>query len=173
VERWPSGTVWGVLWDLALSDVPALDRYEGVASGLQVARPRHPTVAAPEIHQGPPHPALGRDRLLRLVERWPSGTVWGVLWDLALSDVPALDRYEGVASGLYVALVAVEGGHVAQGQVPQHAPDRSRGPALHRGVALRLRSSGSPVPLYFAYGSNMDRAAMARRCPASRVITPS
>jgi hypothetical protein len=26
------------------------------------------------------------------------------------------------------------------------------------------------VPLYFAYGSNMDRAAMARRCPASRVI---
>ncbi|TGN37517.1 gamma-glutamylcyclotransferase, partial [Klebsiella oxytoca] len=26
----------------------------------------------------------------------------GVLWELALSDVPALDRYEGVAGGLYV-----------------------------------------------------------------------
>lgn len=26
------------------------------------------------------------------------------------------------------------------------------------------------MPLYFAYGSNMDRAAMAARCPASRAI---
>jgi gamma-glutamylcyclotransferase (GGCT)/AIG2-like uncharacterized protein YtfP len=26
------------------------------------------------------------------------------------------------------------------------------------------------VPLYFAYGSNMDTAAMARRCPASRPL---
>ena len=36
------------------------------------------------------------------VVRDPRGTVWGLLWDLALADVPALDRYEGVASGLYV-----------------------------------------------------------------------
>jgi len=28
-------------------------------------------------------------------------TVHGVLWDLALSDVSALDRYEGVGRGLY------------------------------------------------------------------------
>jgi hypothetical protein len=28
--------------------------------------------------------------------------VHGVLWDLALSDIPALDRYEGVSKGLYV-----------------------------------------------------------------------
>ena len=51
---------------------------------------------------------LNRHRLVIMregyasVERFPTGTVWGVLWDLALSDVPALDRYEGVASGLYV-----------------------------------------------------------------------
>ncbi|MGU3540344.1 gamma-glutamylcyclotransferase family protein [Methylobacterium sp. A54F] len=36
------------------------------------------------------------------VVRDPTRTVWGVLWDLALSDVPALDRYEGVSGGLYV-----------------------------------------------------------------------
>ncbi len=36
------------------------------------------------------------------VMRAPSRTVWGVLWELALDDVPALDRYEGVAGGLYV-----------------------------------------------------------------------
>ena len=40
-------------------------------------------------------------------------TVWGVLWELALADVPALDRYEGVAGGLYVKAsqpVATAGG---------------------------------------------------------------
>ncbi|CAA2104373.1 hypothetical protein MBUL_02673 [Methylobacterium bullatum] len=35
------------------------------------------------------------------VVRAPASTVWGVLWDLALADVPALDRYEGVAGRLY------------------------------------------------------------------------
>ena len=27
--------------------------------------------------------------------------VWGVVWDLALADVPALDRYESLSTGLY------------------------------------------------------------------------
>jgi gamma-glutamylcyclotransferase (GGCT)/AIG2-like uncharacterized protein YtfP len=36
------------------------------------------------------------------VVRDPRRQVWGMLWDLALADVPALDRYEGVAGGLYV-----------------------------------------------------------------------
>ena len=35
------------------------------------------------------------------VLRDPRRTVWGVLWDLALADIPALDRYEGVGGGLY------------------------------------------------------------------------
>lgn len=29
------------------------------------------------------------------------------------------------------------------------------------------------MPLYFAYGSNMDRAAMAERCPDARVVGPA
>jgi len=29
------------------------------------------------------------------------------------------------------------------------------------------------MPLYFAYGSNMNRAAMRRRCPAARAIGPA
>lgn len=36
------------------------------------------------------------------VVRDPRATVWGMVWDLSLSDIPALDRYEGVAGGLYV-----------------------------------------------------------------------
>ena len=35
------------------------------------------------------------------IVRDPRRTVWGLLWDLALADVPALDRYEGMAEGLY------------------------------------------------------------------------
>lgn len=47
------------------------------------------------------------------VMRDPRATVWGVLWELALADVPALDRYEGVAAGLYTKAyqpVTTEGG---------------------------------------------------------------
>jgi cation transport regulator ChaC len=29
------------------------------------------------------------------------------------------------------------------------------------------------MPLYFAYGSNMDRAAMRRRCPGARAVGPA
>lgn len=35
------------------------------------------------------------------VVRDPRRTVHGLLWDLALADVPALDRYEGTAGRLY------------------------------------------------------------------------
>lgn len=31
----------------------------------------------------------------------PGRLVHGVLWELALDDIPALDRYEGVSGGLY------------------------------------------------------------------------
>jgi hypothetical protein len=50
---------------------------------------------------------LERHRLQVMREGWltaapdPRSAVHGVLWDLALSDVAALDRYEGLAQGLY------------------------------------------------------------------------
>ena len=62
---------------------------------------------------------LQRHRFVIMREGWasvvrdPTETVWGVLWELALADVPALDRYEGVAGGLYVKAyqpVAAAGG---------------------------------------------------------------
>src|SRR5437588_2854740 len=39
------------------------------------------------------------------VVRDPSTTVHGLLYDLALADVPALDRYEEIARGLYRKVV--------------------------------------------------------------------
>jgi Gamma-glutamyl cyclotransferase, AIG2-like len=50
---------------------------------------------------------LERHRLAVMREGWltavrdPRSAVNGVLWELALSDVPALDRYEGLQQGLY------------------------------------------------------------------------
>src|SRR5688572_22504449 len=39
------------------------------------------------------------------VLRDPRRTVWGLLWNLALADVPALDRYESLHTQLYVKTV--------------------------------------------------------------------
>jgi hypothetical protein len=54
---------------------------------------------------------LPRHRLAVMREGWltaaraPGGRVHGVLWDLALADVAALDRFEGVSGGLYTKAV--------------------------------------------------------------------
>jgi hypothetical protein len=50
---------------------------------------------------------IERHRLAVMREGWltavrsPSSAVHGVLWDLALSDIPALDRHESLSQGLY------------------------------------------------------------------------
>ncbi len=54
---------------------------------------------------------LERHRLAVMREGWltavrtPRAAVHGLLWDLALADVPALDRYEGVPKRLYDKVV--------------------------------------------------------------------
>ena len=66
---------------------------------------------------------LERHRLAVMREGWltavraPSSTVHGVLWDLALSDIAALDRYEGVSQGFYVKLT--------QAIIAERAPKRA------------------------------------------------
>jgi len=53
---------------------------------------------------------LKRHRLVVMREGWLTvvrdarADVHGVLWDLALSDIPALDRFEQVGSGLYAKI---------------------------------------------------------------------
>jgi len=53
---------------------------------------------------------LERHRLAVMREGWltaardPRSAVHGVLWDLALSDVPALDRFEGLPQRLYAKI---------------------------------------------------------------------
>jgi hypothetical protein len=68
----------------------------------------HSAMLARCPHSRPVGPArLMRHRFIVMDEgyasvvRDPQRLVWGVLWDLALADVPALDRYESLSTGLY------------------------------------------------------------------------
>jgi hypothetical protein len=64
----------------------------------------------------PASKAIGIGRLMRhrfivfsegyaSVARHPTGAAWGLLWDLAFSDMPALDRYESLSTGLYTKVI--------------------------------------------------------------------
>ncbi|GJE59837.1 gamma-glutamylcyclotransferase family protein [Methylobacterium trifolii] len=79
----------------------------------------------------------------------PARTVWGVLWDLALADVPALDRYEGVSGGLYVKALQPVGTEAG----------------IKRALIYlgRSRGLGAPRPGYL---ESVLRAAEAAQLPA-------
>lgn len=111
--------------------------------------------AAAMAQRCPRSKVLGRARLMRYrfaimaegyatVERDPRSVVWGVLWDVALSDVRALDAYESVATGLYskiqqtVLLDAAKDGAGVSQQVRAlvYTGRGSRGPGKPAGVPL-------------------------------------
>jgi hypothetical protein len=85
---------------------------------------------------------LARHRLAIMREGWLTAVrdqrsvVHGVLWDLALADVPALDRYEGLPRGLYAKVV--------QPVVAQGGPKRA---LVYFGANA---GSGTPRPDYIA-----------------------
>lgn len=68
------------------------------------------------------------------VVRDPQRAVWGMVWDLALSDVPALDRYESLHTGLYTK--------VLQPIVTEQGPRRAM---VYIG---RSAKPGAPLPGY-------------------------
>jgi gamma-glutamylcyclotransferase (GGCT)/AIG2-like uncharacterized protein YtfP len=68
------------------------------------------------------------------VVRDPQRAVWGMVWDLALADVPALDRYESLSTGLYTKVV--------QPVVTKQGPRRA---VVYLG---RSASPGTPLPGY-------------------------
>jgi hypothetical protein len=68
------------------------------------------------LQRCPASKAVGIGRLMRhrflvfdegyaSVVRGPHRVVGGMVWDLALADVPALDRYESLTTGLYTKVV--------------------------------------------------------------------
>lgn len=68
------------------------------------------------------------------VVRDPQRVVWGMVWELALADIPALDRYESLSTGLYTKVV--------QPVVTEQGPRRA---VVYIG---RSAKSGTPRPGY-------------------------
>ena len=87
------------------------------------------------------------------VARDPRRTVLGLLWDVALADMPALDRYEEVGSGLYtkrqLPVIAGEGPRKALVYLGRNAgPGRPRAGYLE-GVLAAAEAARLP-PAYLA-----------------------
>ena len=79
--------------------------------------------------------------------RDPRGTVHGLLWDLALADMPALDRYEGAAGRLYVKVtqpvVTADGARRALVYVGRGEGGRPR-PGYMQAIVAAARAAGLP-----------------------------
>jgi Gamma-glutamyl cyclotransferase, AIG2-like len=91
--------------------------------------------------------AIMREGFLTVV-RAPRSTVHGLLWDLALADVPALDRYEGLSNGLYAKIlqpVAASGGAKrALVYVGANSGPGAPNPDYMAGVLAAARGAGIP-----------------------------
>ena len=101
---------------------------------------------------------LERHRLAVMREGWltavrdPSSAVHGVLWDLALSDIAALDRYEGLSQGLYAKLT--------QAVIAERGPKRA---------IVYFGANAGPGVLRPAYIAEVLAAAQSWPLPAEGV----
>jgi gamma-glutamylcyclotransferase (GGCT)/AIG2-like uncharacterized protein YtfP len=124
---------------------------------------------------------LGRARLARhrlvvmetgyaSVVRDNRATVHGLMWDLALSDTPALDRYEDVARGRYRKLVLPvlreNSAGAAHALVYVGCTEREGAPrpGYMESVAAAARALELPAP-YVAFLDSLISHAPARGAP--------
>jgi len=82
------------------------------------------------------------------VVRDPQRAVWGMVWNLALADVPALDRYESLSTGLYTKvvqpIVTAKGPRRAMVYVGRSAKPGTPLPGYMEGVVEAARHAGLP-----------------------------
>jgi hypothetical protein len=101
---------------------------------------------------------LERHRLAVMREGWltavrdPTSAVHGVLWDLALSDISALDRHESLSQGLYVKLT--------QAIIAEHGPKQA---------IVYFGANSGPGVLRPAYIAEVLAVARSWRLPAEGV----
>lgn len=134
---------------------------------------------------------LGRARLARhrfalmadgfaTVVRDPNSDAHGVLYDLALSDVPALDRYEEVARGLYAKVnqpvLRADGRPVrALVYVGRAAPSANPKPKAGyvEGVVAAARAAGLPAAYVASLAGLLSGGPIAAARPRAIKWTPS
>ena len=101
---------------------------------------------------------LVRHRLAVMHEGWltvardPRSAVHGVLWNLALADVAALDRYEGLPQGLYAKLT--------QPVVGEHGP---------RQAIVYVGGNSGPGAVRKDYLADIVKAARSWQLPVEAI----
>ena len=130
---------------------------------------------------------LGRARLMRhrlvvmeegyaSVTRDPRSVVWGMLWDLALPDIPSLDRYESIHTGLYAkvtqAVVAASGPRRALVYVGRRSGPGVPRPGYMEGVVAAARAAHLP-PAYVAELESLLPHAAVRSSAGAKPSAPA
>jgi gamma-glutamylcyclotransferase (GGCT)/AIG2-like uncharacterized protein YtfP len=110
------------------------------------------------------------------VTRDPQRAVWGMVWDLALADVPALDRYESLSTGLYTKVIQP----VVTGQGPRRAivyVGRNARPGLPRlgymeGVIEAAAHAGLPEDYVRSLGAWLPQSHASAPAPRQPRVRP-
>ncbi len=106
----------------------------------------------------------------------PQRAVWGMVWDLALADVPALDRYESLSTGLYTKVIQP----VVTGQGPRRAivyVGRSARPGAPKagymeGVIEAASQAGLPEDYIRSLGAWLPQSQGAAPAPQQPKVRP-
>jgi len=111
------------------------------------------------------------------VTRDPRETVHGILWNLSLADVPPLDRYEGVAKGLYVKAIqpVVTAGQSRRAliYIGAHSGPGVASREYIEAVILGARQSGLPVAAFDSLRRFLPPSGGAREAGArARLAAP-
>lgn len=112
------------------------------------------------------------------VVRDPRRTVWGLLWDVALADMPALDRYESLHTGLYAKalqpVVTQEGARKALIYVGRSAEPGPAKPGYMESVLEAARAAGLPMPYVAELATHLPGlGGSASAGAAPRTIRPT
>lgn len=101
---------------------------------------------------------------LATVERSARGDVWGLLWNLALADVPALDRYEEVGRGLYAkrTIPVIRKDAAAVGALAYVARDGLPGPAAPPSYGASVLRAAREAGLPHLYCATIEAAFAGR-----------
>jgi gamma-glutamylcyclotransferase (GGCT)/AIG2-like uncharacterized protein YtfP len=110
------------------------------------------------------------------VTRDPQRAVWGMVWDLALADVPALDRYESLSTGLYTKVIQP----VVTGQGPRRAivyVGRSARPGVPKpgymeGVIEAAAHAGLPEDYVRSLGAWLPQSQASAPAPRQPRVRP-
>jgi hypothetical protein len=148
--------------------------YFAYGSNMDVAamKARCPRSTPTGLARLPRHRFVLTARGFASIARDAKHEVHGLLWSLALADIPALDRWEEISRGLYAKIdhpVIRKGAAAVRALVYVAREPGPPGPAASRDYCADIARAGRDVGLPLSYIAELERAALtsqARHAPA-------